>query len=310
MNRPTSRSSATLLALAYLAFISLGLPDAVLGVAWPSVRDSFGLPQALLGAPLAARGDGLLHLGMLAGRLIQGLGIGLLLAGSTALVAAASWASPPRLPSRSSSCVAPFMGFGSGAIDAALNTYAARNFSPKHMSWLHAAYAAGAMAGPAIMTAVLSRGASWQDGLRGGRQLLAALAVAFAGHEEALGGGADRTAGDGRHARWGRPCAAGRAAGQRLLRAAQWQGLAADRDLLLLHGHRGLRWPVELHDPHRGARPRQHGGGDLGGGLLGRAAGGAARAGLRGRAGGAGPDAPVRDRGRAPLRGCSSPSPG
>jgi fucose permease len=87
MNRPASRSSGTLLALAYLAFISLGLPDAVLGVAWPSVRDSFQLPQALLGAPLALAATAYFFSGLLAGRLIQRAGIGLLLAGSTALVA-------------------------------------------------------------------------------------------------------------------------------------------------------------------------------------------------------------------------------
>jgi fucose permease len=71
------------------------------------------------------------------------------------------------------------VGFGSGAIDAALNTYAARHFSPKHMSWLHAAYAAGAMTGPAIMTAVLSGGASWRVGYAVVGVTQGALALAF-----------------------------------------------------------------------------------------------------------------------------------
>ena len=88
MNRLTSRAPAALLALAYLAFISLGLPDAVLGVAWPSLRDGFQLPQALLGAPLALAATAYFFSGLLAGRLIQSVGIGLLLAASTATVAA------------------------------------------------------------------------------------------------------------------------------------------------------------------------------------------------------------------------------
>jgi fucose permease len=179
MNPRTSRSSTTLLALAYLAFISLGLPDAVLGVAWPSVRDSFQLPQALLGAPLALAAMAYFTSGLLAGRLIQRAGIGLLLAASTALVATGVLVFSAAPAFLIILLVTPLMGFGSGAIDAALNTYAARNFSPRHMSWLHAAYAAGAMAGPAIMTAVLSRGASWRTGYAVIGIILAMLVVAF-----------------------------------------------------------------------------------------------------------------------------------
>jgi len=179
MHPSTSRQVATLLLLAYLAFVSLGLPDAVLGVAWPSMRDAFGLPQALLGLPLAIAAMAYFISGLLAGRLIQALGIGLLLAGSTALVAAGVFGFSAAPAFAFFLLATPVVGFGSGAIDAALNTYAARNFSPKHMSWLHAAYAAGATAGPAIMTAVLSGGASWRVGYATVGLLLAALVVAF-----------------------------------------------------------------------------------------------------------------------------------
>lgn len=179
MNGPATRSSTTLLALAYLAFISLGLPDAVIGVAWPSLRDTFGLSQALLGVPLAVTAAAYFCSGLLAGRLMQWLGIGLLLAGSTALVAAGVLGYSVAPAFVLILVVAPFMGFGSGAIDAALNTYAARNFSPRHMSWLHAAYAAGAMAGPAVMTVVLSRGASWRTGYAVVGGILTALVLAF-----------------------------------------------------------------------------------------------------------------------------------
>lgn len=179
MNRSTSRSSALLLALAYLAFISLGLPDAVLGVAWPSLRGTFDLPQALLGVPLAVAATAYFCSGLLAGRLMQGLGVGRLLAGSTALVAAGVLCYSAAPAFALLLLVTPLVGFGSGAIDAALNSYAARSFSPKHMSWLHAAYAGGAMAGPAIMTAMLSGGASWRAGYAVVGVTLAALVPAF-----------------------------------------------------------------------------------------------------------------------------------
>jgi fucose permease len=179
MQRPTSRASGSILALAYLAFISLGLPDALLGVAWPSMRDGLGLHQALLGAPVAVAAVSYFFSGMLAGRLIQGLGIGLLLAGSTALVAASVLGISAAPAFVLILLAALLMGFGSGAIDAALNTYAARNFGPKHMSWLHAAYAAGATVGPAIMTTVLDRGGSWRVGYAVVGGLLAAMVIAF-----------------------------------------------------------------------------------------------------------------------------------
>ena len=132
MTSSTSRSSTLLLALAYLAFISLGLPDAVLGVAWPSLRGTFHLPQAFLGVPLAVAAAAYFGSGMLAGRLIQRFGIGQLLAGSTALVAVGilSYSVAPAFALII--LMVPFVGFGSGAIDAALNSYAAPEVSP-HM---------------------------------------------------------------------------------------------------------------------------------------------------------------------------------
>jgi len=171
--------SSRLLLLAYLAFISLGLPDAVLGVAWPSLRDSFQLPQALLGAPLAAAAVATFISGAMTGRLLQLFSVGALLALSTALVAAGVWGYALAPGFWLILLAAPVIGLGSGAIDAALNTYAAHNFTPRHMSWLHAAYAAGATAGPAIMTAVLSGGAPWRWGYGTVGTLLSVLTLAF-----------------------------------------------------------------------------------------------------------------------------------
>lgn len=175
MNRPRP----ALLALAYLAFVSLGLPDAVFGVAWPSIRAAFGLPQALLGASLAVAAATYFISGMLAGRIIRAAGIGLLLAGSTGLVTlgVSGYASAPAYALFLAA--AAIVGFGSGAVDAGLNTYAAHHFGARHMTWLHAAYSTGAALGPVLMTAILTLGASWRTGyaLIGG--VLGVLAITF-----------------------------------------------------------------------------------------------------------------------------------
>lgn len=175
MNRPRP----ALLALAYLAFVSLGLPDAVLGLAWPSIRAVFGLPQAALGASLAVAASTYFISGVFAGRLIRAAGIGLLLAGSTGLVTlgVSGYASAPAFVLFLAA--AGIVGFGSGAIDASLNTYAAHHFGARHMSWLHAAYSTGAALGPVLMTAILTLGASWRAGYAIIGGLLGVLALAF-----------------------------------------------------------------------------------------------------------------------------------
>jgi fucose permease len=168
-----------LLALAYLAFVSLGLPDTVLGVAWPSLRETFTLPQAMLGAPLALAATAYFLSGLLAGRLLRRWGVGLLLTLSTALVTvgiAGQTSSPAFVLFVVATCL---IGFGSGAIDTGLNTYAAKNLGARHMTWLHAAYSVGAALGPAIMTALLARGAGWRTGYAVICAALGMLTVAF-----------------------------------------------------------------------------------------------------------------------------------
>jgi fucose permease len=177
--RPSHRDSIVLLLLAYVGFVSLGLPDAVLGVAWPSLRAAFPLPQAALGAPLAASAISYFLSGMLAGSLMRRAGLGVLLAGSTALVTLAV-TGLSLAPGFGFFLVAGCLGgFGSGAIDAAINAYVARNFGARHMTWLHAAYSVGAALGPAIMTAVLARGAVWRTGYAVLAGMLGVLALAF-----------------------------------------------------------------------------------------------------------------------------------
>jgi fucose permease len=173
------RPAPFLLLLAYLAFVSLGLPDTVLGVAWPSLRDGFGLSQAALGAVLAASMSGYFLSGLVAGRLVAWLGVGRLLAASSGLVALGlvGYAAAPRwslfFP------VGAVIGLGSGAIDAALNGYAAHHFPVRHLNWLHASWSVGATTGPIIMTAVLARGMGYRAGYAILALALGAMALAF-----------------------------------------------------------------------------------------------------------------------------------
>jgi fucose permease len=151
--------------LAFLAFVSLGLPDGVLGIAWPSLRHSFDQPIDRLGWILLAGTAGYLVSSFAAGALIERLGVGRLLVLSSLLVAASAtaWA------------VAPFWGLivgfaclsglGAGAIDAGINAFAAARFSPRTITWLHASWGLGAMLGPLGMTAVISVDAGdWRAG--------------------------------------------------------------------------------------------------------------------------------------------------
>jgi fucose permease len=162
------KPGVVVLLLAYLAFVSLGLPDTVLGVAWPSLRAGFGIPASAMGAVLAAGMSGYFLSGLWAGGAIARLGVGGVLALSSALVAAAlfAFALAP-----SWAVFFPFgavMGLGSGAIDSGLNGYAARHFSVRHVNWLHGCWGIGASIGPALMTFFIARG----DGYRSGYGLL------------------------------------------------------------------------------------------------------------------------------------------
>ncbi len=204
----TRRPALLLIALAYVGFVSLGLPDAVIGVAWPSVRDHFGLSQPAAGFVFAASGLGYFTTSFFAGRLARALGIGLLLAASTGLVAAAmfGFAFAP-LFALFVAC-AVVHGFGSGAIDAGLNGYAAHHLSARHMNWLHACYCFGAMLGPLLMTAVLTSGNTYGTGYAAVGGAMLALAAVFlatrprwgeASADPAAGGAAVGTAAALRH---------------------------------------------------------------------------------------------------------------
>lgn len=158
------KGKAFLLAIAYIGFISLGLPDTLLGVAWPSLRETFGVTQSSLGYVFLGSGCGYFLSSFFTGRLLHLLGIGVLLAASTGVVAlsGAAYGLAPFWIAFVGAAV--IHGLGSGAIDAGLNHYAAHHFSPRHMTWLHACYSLGATFGPMIMTGALLWAGSWRIG--------------------------------------------------------------------------------------------------------------------------------------------------
>ncbi len=151
-----------LAALAFLAFVSLGLPDGLLGVAWPSISRGFGLPLDSLGVLLGFTTAGYLTSSFLSGRILRVLPIGTVLALSTAAAATAllGYALTPVWPLMVA--LGFLAGLGGGAVDAGLNAYGATHFSARILNWLHAFFGLGTTVGPLIVTGVLTAGLSWR----------------------------------------------------------------------------------------------------------------------------------------------------
>ncbi len=179
--RNQHRSKLGVILLAYIAFISLGLPDGLMGVAWPSIRAFFGRPLDSLGVLLFAGTAGYLTSSFFSGRIMARLGVGGLLAASCAITGAGliGYTVAPvwgvMIP------LAVTAGLGAGAIDAGLNTYVAANFGEGLMQWLHASYGIGVTLGPIIMTAGLNVFGTWRLGyvVVGVAQILLATSFLF-----------------------------------------------------------------------------------------------------------------------------------
>ncbi len=169
----------SLLLLAYLGFISLGLPDGLLGVGWPSMRQEFGVPTGAVGLMLTAGTAGYLASSVAGGFALARVGVGVLLAGSTGLAAASLFGYSLSALFALMVVLAFVLGLGSGAIDSGLNAYAASAFGPKHMNWLHAFFGLGVAIGPLIMTGILVSGRSWRWGYAVVAAAQVLLAVAF-----------------------------------------------------------------------------------------------------------------------------------
>ena len=154
-----------LLAVIYLAFISLGLPDSLLGSAWPTIRVDFNVPLSYMGFVSMIIAGGTIISGLMSERLTKKFGTRAVVAVSVALTAIALFGF---------STVGQFWqmclwgipyGFGAGAIDAALNNYVALYYNSRHMSWLHCFWGVGTIISPYIMSYALTH-STWSNGYR------------------------------------------------------------------------------------------------------------------------------------------------
>ena len=156
-----------LLVIIYLSFISLGLPDGLLGAAWPTVYQELAVPVSYAGIIAMIISAGTIISSLMSDRLTYKLGTGKVTAISVMMTAAALLGF--------STCNAFWMlclwaipyGLGAGSVDASLNNYVALHYESRHMSWLHCMWGVGAAVGPDIMGYVLSVGKHWTLGYRG-----------------------------------------------------------------------------------------------------------------------------------------------
>ena len=165
--------------LACLAYFSVALPSSTLGLLWPSIRLSFHQPVAALGVLLAFGITATVVASTITGRLLPRLPAASLVATGTALTAAALAAEALAPAIWAFACGMVVFGLGFGAVDAAVNVYAARHFSARQINWMHASYGAGATVGPLLATLMLTNALTWHwvYGILGGAQ--AVLAVVF-----------------------------------------------------------------------------------------------------------------------------------
>lgn len=157
-------AAGLLLFVIYAAFISLGLPDALLGSAWPVMRLDFNVPLGTAGIISMIVAGGTIISAMNSGRLITTLGTGKLTLISCLLTAGALFGISKTSVFVGMIFMAIPLGLGAGAIDSALNNFVAGHYKVHHMNWLHAFWGIGATTGPLIMLRFLSADASWNKG--------------------------------------------------------------------------------------------------------------------------------------------------
>ena len=155
-----------LLAVIYISFISLGLPDALLGSAWPSMYGEFGVPVSYAGGISMIIAVGTVISSLLSDRLTRKLGAGKVTAISVGMTAAAIFGFSISHSFGMLCLWAVPYGLGAGSVDAALNNYVALHFASRHMSWLHCMWGVGASLGPYIMGHALMAGGGWNMGYR------------------------------------------------------------------------------------------------------------------------------------------------
>lgn len=153
-----------LLAIIYLAFISLGLPDALLGAAWPSMYPQFDVPVSYAGIISMIIALGTVVSSLQSDRLTKKLGTGKVTALSVLMTAMALFGFATSHSFGMLCLWAIPYGLGAGSVDASLNNYVALHYESRHMSWLHCMWGVGASAGPYIMGYALTAGWGWNSG--------------------------------------------------------------------------------------------------------------------------------------------------
>ena len=155
-----------LLIIIYLSFISLGLPDSLLGSAWPTMYPQLEVPVSYAGIISMIIAVGTVVSSLQSDRLTRRFGTGKVTAFSVATTAVALFGFSVSSRFWQLCLWAIPYGLGAGSVDASLNNYVALHYKSKHMSWLHCMWGVGASAGPYIMGFVMTRGGSWNGGYR------------------------------------------------------------------------------------------------------------------------------------------------
>lgn len=155
-----------LLAIIYLAFISLGLPDSLLGSAWPGMYRGLSVPLSYAGYISMIITGGTILSSLSSGRLVRTLGTGLVTFISVAMTAAALFGFSVSGSFAALCLWAVPYGLGAGSVDAVLNNFIAIHYKAKHMSWLHCFWGIGATLGPYIMGRSLAGPLGWNQGYR------------------------------------------------------------------------------------------------------------------------------------------------
>jgi len=155
-----------LLIIIYLSFISLGLPDSLLGSAWPSMYKLLDVPLHYGGFAAMIIAGGTVISSVFSERIIRRFGTGIVTAVSVLMTAGALIGISVSHSFLYLCLFSVPLGLGAGSVDAALNNYVALHYKARHMSWLHCFWGIGASVGPLIMSAYLINRNSWNSGYR------------------------------------------------------------------------------------------------------------------------------------------------
>lgn len=155
-----------LLLIIYLAFISLGLPDSLLGSAWPAMYQEFSVPVSYAGGISMIIAVGTIVSSLQSDRLTRQWGTGKVTAASVCMTAVALFGFSISHSYAALCLWAIPYGLGAGSVDASLNNYVALHYASRHMSWLHCMWGVGASLGPYVMGYALTGGQGWNMGYR------------------------------------------------------------------------------------------------------------------------------------------------